>query len=244
MSSLCSPRRTVVSWFPAVVHFGILLSGLSASGSQEVLLNEVETPDRTTANYIDDTTNTGAVSGGPAGVVCPIDDRPDASIAVGDMVAPNVPGRVRKFILLFHLPAMPDKKLTGAVLRLRLGHTENGTPEKPLPPASLVHAGNWPDARWDADPEFHGLDASAFSDRENFAEQSDICNASAKSDFVTVDVTRMIQDDYARNPEPVAAFRIEVPDEFDINDEAAHAYHFFGPAQREDYAPTLQLDFD
>ncbi len=108
------------------------------------------------------------------GVVCPIDDKPDASIAVGDIAAPNVPGRVRKFILLFHLPAMPDKKLTGAVLRLRLGHVENGTKEKPLPPASLVHAGNWPDASWDS--EFHGLDASSFSDRANFAEQAYICD--------------------------------------------------------------------
>ncbi|TSA36106.1 MAG: hypothetical protein D4R65_02990 [Verrucomicrobiaceae bacterium] len=242
MSSLCSPRRNVVSWFPAFLLLGISIPGLSASGSQEVLLNEVETPDRTTAYYIDDTTNTGEVSGGPMGVVCPIDDKPDASIAVGDIAAPNVPGRVRKFILLFHLPAMPDKKLTGAVLRLRLGHFENGTKEKPLPPASLVHAGNWPDASWDS--EFHGLDASSFSDRANFAEQAYICDASAKHDFITVDVTRMIQGDYARNPEPVAAFRIEVPDEFDITDEFSNAYHFFGPTKRVDYAPTLELDFD
>lgn len=243
MSSLCSPRRNVLPWFPAVLLFGISMSGLSASGSQEVLLNEVETPDRTTAYFIDDKTNSGEVSGGPRGVVCPIDG-PEASIAVGDVVAPGAPGRVRKIILLFHLPAMPDKKLAGAVLRLRLGHVENGTREKRLSPASLLHAGNWPDARWDADPEFHGLDAPAFSDRANFAEQADVCNASAKPDFVTVDVTRMIQDDYARNPEPVAAFRLEVPDEFDITDDVANAYHFFGPTQREDYVPTLQLDFD
>lgn len=228
----------------AVLVLGASLHGMVAAGSQEVILSKTETPDRTTVCFIDDTANSGEVSGGPAGVVSPIDNNPDGSIAIGDLAVTGTPGRVRKFFLLFHLPSMPDKKLTSAVLRLRLGHTRNETPEKPLPPASLLHAKNWPDASWASDPEFHGLGSSSFADPENFDSQTDVCNASVKPDFVAVDVTQMIQGDYQRNAEPVAVFRLEVPDTFNISDEFSHSYHFFGPGQQADYVPMLQLNFD
>lgn len=219
--------------------------GADSPGPQEVVLSEAETPSETSVCYIDDKSNTGVVAGGPRGVVIPIDETPAASISVGDHGGPDIEGRMRKFFLMFRLPPKTDRKLSQAVLRLRLGHITNENPGSPLPPVALYHAGEWLDEKWVT--EFHSLDTAHFGNSDLFSEKTDVCDAETKPGFVTVDVTKMIQSDHARASEPVAVFRLEIPDPdktLDVLDQVSNTYNFFGPGQSSDKAPALQLSFE
>jgi len=235
------PLVSAVFWLHMSAH------GADSSGPRDIVLCEAETPAETAVYYIDDKNNTGVVAGGPRGVIIPIDETPDASIAVGDLGGPDIEGRMRKFFLMFRLPPKADRKLSQAVLRLRLGHITNENPESPLPPVALYHAGEWLDEKWDADTDFHGLGVANFGDTDLFSEKINVCDAATKPGFVTLDVTKMIQSDYERASTPVAVFRLEISDPdkvLNILDQTSNNYNFFGPGQSPDTAPALQLSFE
>lgn len=234
------PLVSAAVWLHASAH------GADSSGPREVVLSETETPAEAAVYYIDDKKNTGVVAGGQRGAVVPIDEIPTASIAVGDLGGADIEGRMRKFFLMFRLPPKTDKKLSQAILQLRLGYITNGNPGSPLPPVALHHAGEWLDEKWEADPEFHGLETAHFGTTDIFSEKTGVCDAATKPGVVTMDVTKMIQADYARASEPVAVFRLEISDPdkvLDILDQVSNNYSFYGPGQVPDKAPALQLSF-
>jgi hypothetical protein len=228
----------------SVFWLHVAARGADSPGPREVILSEAETPAEAVVYYIDDKKNTGIVAGGPRGAVVSIDEIPIASIAVGSVGGSDIEVRMRKFFLMFRLPPKADRKLSQAVLRLRLGHVTKGNPENPLPPVALYHAGEWLDEKWETDPEFHGLGTIHFGSTDLFPEKVDVCDAATKPGFVTVDVTKMIRADYERASEPVAVFRLEVPDPGRVLDKALNSYSFFGPGQAPDKAPALQLSFE
>lgn len=214
--------------------------------AEEIRLNLAESPDRVGTYYIADKVNSGEVSGAQKGQVLCIDQK-GFPMHVGDWAASDSPGYMVKYFLLFHLPAVEGKKLTRATLRLFLSQIRHDTTEKPLPPASLIHAENWQDARWSVDSEFHGLQPLHFADQEAFSNSTPLCEPDSKTGFIDIDVTNMVGADYQRDPEPVAAFRMEIgnPETLDITDNLGNSYNFWGTMpQIPDRLPTLVLSFE
>jgi len=231
---ICLPLLSVILCLPCVVI------------ADEIRLSSVETPDQVGTFYIDDMQNSGDVSNQQGQVAC-IDQLPFA-ITVGDLAGADILGRARKDFLLFRLPSLQGKKLTGAKLRLFLGEIQHEAKEKPLPPVWVFHAEKWDDGAWVSDPRMRGVQTSHFGDTENFSTKLPLCGPDDKAGFIELDVTGMIQADYQRSPEPVAAFRIEVSDheQLDITDEYPNTYNFWGPAmlQHPDHVPALELSFE
>jgi hypothetical protein len=152
-----------------------------------------------------------------------------------------------KYFLLFHLPALEGKKLERATLRLFLFQVGHEASDK-LPPAWLVHAKEWPDEDWTADPSLHGLQYLHFSDKETFSKKLPLSDPeSVVGKFIELDVTKMILSDYKRKGEPVAAFRLEVgdPETLDISDQLSNSYTFGGTGMEAPKTlPTLILSAD
>lgn len=224
------PCLAAIAWLPCI------------SMADEIHLNPMETPDQVRAYLIEDMGNLGEVSG-PQERVERIDQAP-VSLHVGDLV-----DRARKNFLLFHLPSPPaGKKVTCATLRLFLTGIEHEAADKPLPPAWLFHAGEWPDESWLADTDWHGLLPVHFADNEVFSQKIALCGPDDRPGFIDLDVTGMIQSDYQRHDKPVAAFRLEISDReaLDCSDESTNQYKFFGPGQLNapDGANSLVLSFD
>jgi len=220
---------------------------LSASlPAGEIRLNLEESPDRVGTYYIADKENFGTVSGPQQVKVLHIDDK-GWPIHVGDWAAQEGPGYMVKYFLLFHLPPAEGKKLTRATLRLYLTQIRHDATETPLPQALLVHAEDWPDARWSANSEFHGLQTLHFADQEAFSNSAPLCGPDSKPGFIDIDVTGMIDSDYRRESEPVTAFRLEMADHetLDSTDGLGNSYNFWGPVpQTQDRLPTLVLSFE
>jgi len=220
---------------------------LSASlPADEIRLNLEESPDQVGTYYIADRENSGAVTGPQTGKILHIDEK-GWPIHLGDWAAQEGPGFMVKYFLLFRLPALEGKKLTRATLRLYLTQIRHDATEKPLPPALLVHAEDWLDARWSADSEFHGLQTSHFADQEAFSNPTPLCGPDSKPGFIDIDVTGMIGTDYRRDPEPVAAFRLEMADHetLDSTDGLGNFYNFWGTMPSlPDRLPTLVLSFE
>jgi len=212
----------------------------------EIRLNLEESPDRVGTYYIADKENSGTVTGPQTGKILRIDDK-GWPIHVGDWAAQEGPGYMVKYFLLFRLPALEGKKLARATLRLYLTQIRHDSTEKPLPPARLVHAEDWQDARWSADSEFHGLQTLHFADQEAFSNSAPLCGPDSKPGFIEIDVTGMVGTDYKRDPEPVAAFRLEMadPETLDSTDGLGNSYNIWGPMpQTQDRLPTLVLSFE
>lgn len=218
----------------------------SAAWADEIRLNLAESPERVGTYYIADKENSGEVSGPQQGSVLCIDQK-EFPMHVGDWEATATPGYMVKYFLLFHLPPTEGRKLTRATLRLFLSRIRHDSTEKPLPPARLIHAEDWPDARWSVDAGFHGLQTLHFADQETFSNATSLCGPDSKTGFIEIDVTDMIGSDYRRNPEPVAAFRLEMADHAsqDITDGMGNYYAFGGTMlQIHDKVPTLVLSFE
>jgi len=224
-----------------------VIAGLSAAtAADEIRLNLLESPERVGTYYIADKENSGEVSGAQQGKVLCIDQK-GFPMHVGDWAASDSPGYMVKYFLLFHLPAAEGKKLARATLRLFLSQIRHDSTEKPLPPASLIHAENWQDALWTTDSEFHGLQTLHFADQEAFSSATPLCGPDSKTGFIDIDVTSMIERDYQRDSEPVAAFRMEMADHetLDITDNLGNSYNFWGTMpQIPDRLPTLVLTFE
>jgi hypothetical protein len=238
-------HRKALACLPALLLF------VTAAQSEDIHLNEPETPDQATVYYIDDLTNVGLVTGSPVGLVVGIDDTPNTSMAVGDLYnSEQGKGRIRKFFLMFRLPEKA-KELKRAELHLSFGFRSN---EKvagdPLPPVYLYHASDWPAESWLSDPGFRGLTPTAFADNETFNEKLLLCDNDVQQGPLVVDVTKMIQANYQRSKEPVAVFRMEIADaeSMDVTDDVSHTYNFWGPGQAvdkdPDRAPSLVLTFE
>lgn len=213
-----------------------------AAWADEIHLSSVETPDQMEGCYIDAFTNSGETS--PQN---PIPLEVDA-IQVGDVKGTGMPGRIRKGFLLFRLPALDGKKLSGATLRLFLGIVLHEKKDQPMPPLWLFHAGQWADESWLSAPPMRGLRPSHFSDTDAFGDKIPFWDQDAKPGVIELDVTTMIRRDYGRSAEPVAAFRMEVsdPETLDITDEYSNSYNFYGPGmlQKPERVPTLILSFE
>jgi len=229
-------------FFPVFAAAAIFSSALA----DEILLNPTETPEEIAAYYIDDMENSGEVNG-PQGAVIRMDKEPMA-ILVGDLGSPDTPGRLRKYFLLFHLPALAGKKPTQATLRLSYAGPRHEAEENPMPQAMVFHAKSWDDQRWLSDPNWHGLQTSHFADGQAFSKGIPLCGPDTPLGLIELDVTDMIQEDYRRSDEPVAAFRLEVSgrDALDITDNRANFHVFSGPGQfdHRNNAPTLVLSFE
>ncbi len=217
-----------------------------ASRADDIRLNLLESPERVGTYYIADKENSGEVSGAQQGRVLCIDQK-GFPMHVGDWAASDSPGYMVKYFLLFHLPPAEGKKLTRATLRLFLSQIRHDSTEKPLPPASLIHAETWQDALWTTDSEFHGLQTLHFGDQEAFSNATPLCGPDSKTGFLDIDVTSMIGADYQRDSEPVAAFRMEMADHetLDITDNLGNSYNFWGTMpQIPDRLSTLVLTFE
>lgn len=217
----------------------------AAMAADEIHLNPVETPDQACAYFVDDMDNSGNVSGPQEKIA--LMNESSLGFEVGELGTATIPGRVRKEFLLFHLPALEGKKLTNATLRLCLAQVRHEAVEKPLPPAWLLHANTWLDEQWSSDSRWHGLQTSHFADQKIFSEKIPLCGPDDKIGTIELDVTGMIQADYQRKNEPVAAFRTEISDRegFDITDNLENHYVFYGTGVKHaDKAPTLILTLE
>jgi len=234
--------------FPRILALILLAPPLAMA--EDIRLNFLETPDRTSAFTLEDLKNTGTVTGSKNQIVCIDEVGPVCIIAIGDAENPSVSGRVRKGFLLFRLPSMEGKKLAKATLHLFLAQIKNEADGKPLPPASLFHAGEWNDEAWTGDPRFKGLELSHFSEGGIFNEQVPLCTSeNTPGKIITIDVTDMVRKDYGRSGEPVAVFRMEVAEheKLDIADQKPNLYVFWGPnftPPKPDRVPTLVLSFE
>lgn len=214
--------------------------------ADDILLNLEKSPDQVGAYYIADKDNSGEVTGPQQGRVSCIDQK-GFPMHVGDWAATETPGYMVKYFLLFHLPSVEGKKLAHATLRLSLSQVQHDAVEKPLPPAWLFHANDWQDEVWATDSGFHGLQTRHFADQEAFSTKIPLCGPDTKPGMIDLDVTEMIKSDYRRNPEPVAAFRMEMTDHesLDITDGYGNSYNFWGTMlQAPDRIPTLVLSFE
>lgn len=237
MKHVFFPFLAAVSCFPC------------AALAEEILLNSVETSERVVAYHMDDLGNSGEVFGDPAGKTYRVDTDPIATMQIGDVGNAEMSGRVRKNFLLFHLPALKGRKLAGATLRVFFVRSQQDAADKPLPPARLLHAKDWLDETWSSDPLWHGLQTVHFGDMEIFSDQLPLCEPGVPPGFVELDVAAMIESDYRRNPEPVAAFRLEVsaPETLTIADDLYNSYVFIGSGQAQrqaDKVPTLILSLE
>lgn len=210
------------------------LFGLTTTvlGQEEIVLNSTQTPDDVGTFYLDDTANTGEVSGRPRETIAVMDHKPHA-IVVGDAGKEIIAGRIRKVFLLFRLPDLQGKTIKEARLNLRTGKFHQQGPA-PLPPLFLLHAKNWDASLWESDPPRRGLQLTDFADVENFANRKDVCGPGIPPVTpVSIDVTDLIKANYESGPRPVAAFRLEVadPQSLDITDELYNFYVFVGPGQ-------------
>jgi len=80
-----------------------------------------------------------------------------------------------------------------------------------------------------------------------FSKQISLCGPDSKPGFIDIDVTGMVGTDYKRDPEPVAAFRLEMadPETLDSTDGLGNSYNIWGPMpQTNDRLPTLVLSFE
>jgi len=222
----------------------IVMLPLSARADEEIHLNPVEASGSVAAYDIDDTSNAGEVDGEPQGRIAP----QSGALQIGDVTNPNGEERVRKSFLLFHLPPLSGNKLLHATLRLFLGEVRHEATDARLPSVSLLHAKEWPDESWASDTQWHGLQTWHFGDNEIFSEKTVLCESDAAPGSIDIDVTSMIQEDYRRNPIPVAAFRMEISGQqaLDIGDKLMNAYIFYGAGEMSpsDRVPTLILAFD
>jgi hypothetical protein len=222
-----------------------------ALAADEIHLNFLESPERASTYTLSDPTNSGDLSKlGQNAILCIDEVGPDCLLAIGDADNPSIAGRTRKGFLLFHLPPLEGKKLARATLRLFLAQVKKESPDKPLPPAWLFHAGTWNDESWDSNPQFKGLITRHFSDNNTFNEKIPLAEqTTSERSLIEADVTVMVKKDYERTGEPMAVFRLEVSENesLDITDGKANLYVFWGPnftPQKPDRVPTLMLSFE
>jgi len=218
-----------------------------AAWADEIRLSSVETPDQMEGYYIDALTNSNDASDRQQPGIARITQEAQA-LQVGDVKGAGLPGRIRKGFLLFRLPALDGKKLSGATLRLFLGNVLHEKEDQPMPPPWLFHAGQWVDENWLSAPPMRGLRPSHFSDTDAFADKIPFWDQDAKPGVIELDVTTMIRRDYERSADPVTAFRMEVsdPQTLDITDENSNSYVFYGPGmlKNPDRVPMLVLSFE
>ncbi len=195
--------------------------------AEDILVNSITMPDEVVAYFMDDFKNSGMVSGLQGGKVNPT----AGSLQVGDVGNPDVPYRVRKEFVLFHLPPLDGRKIAHATLRLNIGSITHQATDKPMPPLWLVHAEDWRDDSWTSDLRWRGLTTAHFADDQSFSKKLQLITSDDKPGPIEVDVTEMIQADYQRTTTPVAAFRLEISDReaLDITDQLANSYSIFGP---------------
>lgn len=212
--------------------------------AQDILVNSITMPDEVVAYFMDDFKNSGMISGDPGGKVNP----EVGALQIGDAGNVDVPNRVRKEFILFHLPDSDGKKLAHATLRLYATRTNREAPDKPMPPLWLVHAEDWRDDSWTSDVRWRGLATHHFADDQDFSKKLQLITSEDKQGPIEVDVTEMIQADYQRTTTPVAVFRFEITDReaLDITDGAANSYVILGPGVRTqpDKIPALTLTFE
>jgi len=223
----------------------ICFSGLAIA--DEVGLNLMEAPEQIASYYICDLENSGEPFGAQSGV-CRMDDK-SFPMHVGDWRQGETAGCVVKYFLLFRLPPAEGRALKHATLRLFLGQVLHEVADKPMPPAFLFHAPEWPDEAWTSDGRNHGLQTSHFGDDATFSQNVPLCGPDSRvPGFLELDVTSMIQTDYQRSEQPVAAFRLEMADHesLDITDDLQNSYNFWGPGMLDipERGPSLVLSFD
>lgn len=215
--------------------------------ADEVILNSVQTPDGVGTYYIDDMQNSGEVSGTQQGKIAKIDNE-NFSIQVGDIGNENIQGRMRKNFLLFRLPPLEGRVVERATLKLFLGSVLREVPDKPLPPAWILHAEQWDDEKWQADPRWHGLQTSHFGETGSFSKKLPLCGSGDGPGSIEINVTEMIREDYKRAASPVAAFRFEIsePESLDITDELSNSYNLWGSGmlQHPEHVPALLLSLE
>lgn len=236
ISSLTTPSR-----FLALLS-ALLLACLAQA--DEIVLNTIQTPDEVGAFYIDDLEN----SGDPKAGACRIDQLP-FSLQVGDIAGADLPGLIRKNFLLFLLPELQGRTVKHAALRLTLSRVLHEGAAK-LPPAFLLHAKQWEDGAWSADPRLLGLRPTDYADVENFSTKVPLCGSGdAGGSPLEIDVTEMIRSDYKRGDFAVAVFRMEVADQqtLDVTDGLSNQYVLPGPGQTnqpERVLPSLVLTLE
>ena len=222
------PLLTAIGWLSC-----------SCMAANEVELSSAKTPDFASVYTIDDVNNSGEPSS-PEYLLRL--SKLSTPLYIGDVGQINMPGTIRKGFLLFRLPPQEGSRMPKrATLRLYLSgmQSEAGT----LPSVLLFHAEKWRDEAWQADGDLHGLQTSHWADNKAFSKKIPLCGPDSEPGFIELDVTEMIQSDYRRNAQPIAAFRMEVDDQksLDPHDGLRNNYQFWGSDMVQDpqKLPTL-----